>query len=301
MHAVPLKRLELLNQVGSGTIEILKNRFQPFRRNGLDPHQSAANPGPFHGIEELRILGGFHGDLGEECQIIGKSGQALHQFKSLLAHGLQTGEFFLVALAFRELEIGESDGIKVVIRQGNKTESEPAQLNHFMNDDIGGSLPRPLTIRSPDRTEGTMLGTAPNRLHGGPHVAILGQQIPSRGGKILGLNPAALINLAGRLVQAIFQRFNPDEIAIAFDDRVCSAKFQSLAGIKRGVNAAENDERATGAGDPADFVTPKGVPRMDSNSHDITGLDSLRIQAIEGLVANLGIPKRGGRRRRKDV
>ena len=45
-----------------------------------------------------------------------------------------------VALAFGEGDIGEADGVEIVIGEGDEAEAEAAELDDFIQDDVGEQL-----------------------------------------------------------------------------------------------------------------------------------------------------------------
>src|SRR5574340_406848 len=98
-----------------------------------------------------------------------------------------------MALLRCQAEVGQGHGIKVVVGQGYKTEAQAPKLDDFFNHSVRGALPRPLAIRPPDRTKRTMLRTAADGLHRGPHVTLARHQVPARGQKTAALDAAAMI------------------------------------------------------------------------------------------------------------
>src|SRR5438876_10234905 len=66
VDAVLSKRLQALNQFVSREIEIFVNVFQSGRSDGFHSYQRAFNSCRFHRIQKFGVLGGLHGDLGEE-------------------------------------------------------------------------------------------------------------------------------------------------------------------------------------------------------------------------------------------
>ena len=59
------KRLQALDQVRTGKIEILVNVFQASGSNRLNSDESSFDAGSFHRTEKFDVFGGFHGDLSE--------------------------------------------------------------------------------------------------------------------------------------------------------------------------------------------------------------------------------------------
>jgi hypothetical protein len=70
-----------------------------------------------------------------------------------------------------------------------------------------------------------------------------------------------------------------------------------LLGEERGVDAAEHDVRASGAGEPADLVPAHGVPTVNPDPHDIAGLNGADVEGLECLVRDDGIAEFAGGRR----
>ncbi len=76
--------------------------------------------------------------------------------------------------------VGQGDGIEVIIRQRDEAKSETPQLHDLLDHDIRRTLARLLAVGSPHRTERTMLRAAAHRLHGGPHITIARGKVPAR-------------------------------------------------------------------------------------------------------------------------
>jgi hypothetical protein len=55
----------------------------------------------------------------------------------------------MVVLPFRQSQIGQCYGIKVVIRESDEAESLAAQLYDFPDYSVRPALPRPLPISAP--------------------------------------------------------------------------------------------------------------------------------------------------------
>ena len=80
------KSLQAFDEIFSGAVEVLVNRFQSFGGNRLHSNQRSFDIGFAHRDQELRIFCGFHGDLGKEIQVCRQLGQARHELESLVAH-----------------------------------------------------------------------------------------------------------------------------------------------------------------------------------------------------------------------
>ena len=113
---------------------------------------------------------------------------------------LQFRDAMRVALLFGELNIGQGDGIEVIVGQRDEAKPETPQLHDLLDHHVGRALPRLLSVGTPHRTERTMFGATAHRLHGGPHVTIARSEIPARGQKLLSRNASAVVNRLGRAV-----------------------------------------------------------------------------------------------------
>ena len=126
MYTVLSKRLQALNQFVSREIEIFVNVFQSGRSDGFHSYQRAFNSCRFHRIQKFGVLGGLHGDLGEENHVVGEPRQARHQLEPLVADSRQLIYTRCIVLLCRKLEICQRDRIEIVVRQRHKTKSQPA-------------------------------------------------------------------------------------------------------------------------------------------------------------------------------
>src|SRR5882724_4661790 len=88
-------------------------------------HQRALDVGKAHRVEKLCVFPGFYRDLSEKDHV---SGKLRHQLEPLRAHGFQFRDASHVALLLGELNVGQSDGIEVIIRQRDEAKSETPQL-----------------------------------------------------------------------------------------------------------------------------------------------------------------------------
>src|SRR6185312_12378166 len=131
------------------------------------------------------------------------------------AQGLQFLEADGIILLRRQAEIGEGHRIKVVVGQGYETEAQAAQLHDFLDHSVRGTLPGPLAIRPPDRTKGTMLGTAADGLHRGPHVILARHQVPARGQETATLDATAMTKRLSGAFAAVRPYQRPDQVALA--------------------------------------------------------------------------------------
>ena len=150
VHATSAKNFQALDQKLSGEIEIFVDIFQARGRYRFHSDQSALDARCFHGIEEVGVFGGFHGDLSKEHHVIRQLGQARHEFKSLRPQVFEFSDPRSVLLEPGEVQVGESDGIEIVIGQRDEAESETAQLDHFFDDCVRSTLSGALAIGAPD-------------------------------------------------------------------------------------------------------------------------------------------------------
>ena len=283
VHAVLAKGPQLFDQIVSGTIEFLVNVLQTCRSHRLDPDQRPFYVGRLHGIEEFSIFGRFHGDLGEENRVGRQLGQPPHEFKALCPDGLKFIEPVRVVLFFSQAEVGEGHGIKIVVGERDEAKSQSPQLDDFLDYNIRGTLAGTLTVGPPNRAKGAMLGTAPNRLHRGPHIALARHQVPARGQERVGFNAAAFVDRQRRSVGAIRQCPGPDHISIALDYRMSASQFVGLIGVEGGVNSSEHHVGAAFAGQFPDFVAAERVGGVDADADNIAGLNLIQALPAPGF------------------
>ena len=88
VHSMFTKSLQALDEIFSGAVEVLINRFQSFGGHRLDSNQRSFDIGFAHGHQKLRIFCRFHGDLGKKVQVCGQIGQPGHKLESLVAQRL---------------------------------------------------------------------------------------------------------------------------------------------------------------------------------------------------------------------
>jgi len=65
----------------------------------------------------------------------------------------------------------------------------------------------------------------------------------------------------------------------------CS-QFVSLVGIQRGMYTAKNHPGSPLARNAAKFQAAKCVGGVDTDTHNIAGLDPIRIKALQGFVGD---------------
>ena len=90
-----------------------------------------------------------------------------------------------------------------------------------------------------------MLGTAADRLHGSPHIAIARNQVPARLNEITCFDLAAKIKRLRSTGVTIRQHPCPHNISITLHHSMSATEFPRFLGIKRSVNTAENYVSAT--------------------------------------------------------
>src|SRR5271165_6070672 len=292
VDAVAAEILQPVDQRLSGEIEVLVNIFQSVGRDRFHADQRSQDVRGLHGIEEFVVLRGFHRDLGIEDGVFGEPCQAGHQFKAFRTNGLQLLKMSFVFLALRQFEVGQSDGIEIIVGQSDEAEAEASQLHDLFDDGIGRSLARLLSVGAPHRAKRTVLGASANRLHRGPHVALAGNQVPSRGGKLVSIDAAALVDRLWRVAETVLQHSCPDDVAVALHHGMSASEFERFFGIESGVNAAVNDIRPTSARSAADFVAAERIAGVNANADDIALMDRGGIQQGQCFVHQDGIAKR---------
>ena len=139
------------------------------------------------------------------------------------------------------------DRVEIVIGESDEPEATAPQLHDLIEDAIHASLSRALSVRAPDRAERAVLRTATHRLHGGPHVARLRQQIPATRQKRVGLDPTAVVESLGDARHAVAKHDRPDAFAVAGHDRMGAAEVVCLVRIEGRVNPSVHDVGASGA------------------------------------------------------
>src|SRR6516165_6645507 len=242
------------------------------------------NVGLLHGIEILGILGDFHGGLGEEDHVVGKLGEAAHEFEALGASGFEFGDAGWVVLRFGECDVGKRDRIEVVVGECDEAVAELAELNEFLNDGVGGALPRNLAVGAPDGAERAVFGAAAKSLDRGPHVGVGREKIPAGGLKVFTGDPAAVIKRLRVPGFAIGEDHLPYLVSVAFDNGVGGAKLLRFFGIERGVDSAIHDPGATFAGETANFHAAQSVGGVDADADDVAVLNTGGINLREGFV-----------------
>jgi hypothetical protein len=88
--------------------------------------------------------------LSKENHVVRQLCEARHQLEPFRPYGFQFIQPGSVLLPSRQVEIGQGNGIEVVVRQRDKTKAQPAQLHDFLDHGIGSALPGSLAIGAPD-------------------------------------------------------------------------------------------------------------------------------------------------------
>ena len=88
----------------------------------------------------------------------------------------------------------------------------------------------------------------------------------------------------------ISQHLRPDDVAIALDDRVRGAVLARFVRVERGVNAAEDDRRATLAREAADLIAAQRVRGVDADADDIARFDLARSNDSSVSSTISGVP-----------
>ena len=193
-----------------------------------------------------------------------------------------------VALLFGELNVGQSDGIEVIVRQRDEAKPETPQLHDLLDHHIRRALARLLSVGTPHRTERTMFRAAAHGLHRSPHVTIARSEIPARGQELLSRNPPAVINLSGPLRRRhqIGDHLRPNDISVAFDHDVGAAQLEGLFRIQGRVDAAIHDPGSAFTRHASDFHAAQSIAGMDADANDIAGLNEFGLNLFKGLVGN---------------
>ncbi len=178
-----------------------------------------------------------------------------------------------------------------------KRNPEPAQGNDFVDDVLELSLPGLLTVGPPNAAKGAVLGAAANGLHRGPHIFARVHQVPARGEEFAAFDAAAFVDFFGLAGETIGDNLAPGKIAVAFDDGVGFAAFESLFRKQRGVNSAIDHPGAAAASHAADRVSAQGIAGVDADANDVAGLNRLGHNLFERFIDENGISdgqRRGG-------
>src|SRR4029077_16512437 len=97
------------------------------------------------------------------------------EFKTFRPNCVQLIRPLRVPLTRGQLEIGERDGVEIVVGKQNIPKSQASQVQEFLNNRVSAADARTLTIGSPYRAERAVLGTSSAGLHGRPPIPLPGQ------------------------------------------------------------------------------------------------------------------------------
>src|SRR5262249_58804165 len=131
------------------------------------------------------------------------------------------------------------------------------------------ALPRLLTVSAPDRAERAVLRATAHRLHGRPHVSPLGQQVPAGRNKFVAADAATVVNPPGSAGHALTNDVLPNQIAVAFHDRMGGAVLMRLFRKQGRVNAAIHDPGAALARQSSDFVSAPRISGVDADANHL--------------------------------
>ena len=125
-----------------------------------------------------------------------------------------------------------------------------------------------------------MLSAATHRLHGSPHVGVVGHQIPTRFLELARIDATAFVNLLQPTGRAIVKGVFPDYVAVTLDDSMRAATFERFLRIERWVDSAENNDGAQFIQLTPEGIATQGVTRVDSDADHIAGLYTRRIELL---------------------
>ena len=167
-------------------------------------------------------------------------------------------------------EILESHWIEVVVGQRDESESATTEIDDLLEHLGDVPLPGLLTVGSPDRTEGAVLGTPADGLHRCPHVAAFWQQLPAPGQKGLPANAPAVIPLSRGPGGAVLQRNRPRLLAITSHDAMGTTTLVRFIGIEGRVDPSIHNVGASLASGCSDLVAAERVACVDADADDVT-------------------------------
>ena len=295
------EQLQPLDEFLAGQVELLVDVLQAVGGDRLDADEGAEDAGLAHRVQELRVLGRLHRDLGVEHQVARQLLHLGHQLEALVPQGLQLVVAGLVLAPVGHPQVFKGDGVEVVVGEGDEPETHAPQLDDLFDDRVHRPLARLLAVGAPHRAERAVLGAPPHGLDRRPHVVLALQQVPARGFERAGVHLAGVVDALRFALGAILQDRAPGEVAIALDRRVGAAALVRLVRIERRVDAAVHDPRPPLARPPAERVADQGVAGVDADAHDVAGLDPADVERLEALVDQDRIAPLAGRRRREHV
>src|SRR5439155_21311048 len=252
-------------------------------------------------VEEFRVFGGLHRNLGVEDEIVRQLGEPRHQREALVAQRLELAQPRGIGSAPRLRQIVERDRIEVVVGERDESKSETAQLDDLADDAIDAALARLLSVGPPHGTERAMLRAAAQRLYRRPHVPPLRKQIPSRRHELIACDAAPFVDRPRLSSQALLDDARPDDVAVAAHDRVRLTVSRGFVRKQRGMNAAEDDPGTALAHLASDLVTAERVAGMNADADDVARANRVEIDRIERFVDDDRIAPAAAGRRREDV
>ena len=196
-------------------------------------------------------------------------------------------------------EIRERHRVEVVVGERDEAEALPPQRHDFADDGLDVGLPRLLSIGAPHGAEGAVLRATAHRLHRGPHVAILRQQIPAGLAEVVPRDPARLVHALLHAGDTVVDHRAERVVAVAADHGVGAAEIVRLVRKERCVDAAEYDLGPALTRGAPDLVATQRIARVDADADDVARLHLLRVERLERLVADDGIPEARRRRGRE--
>ena len=278
------------HELVAGQVEAFVDILEPFAGHRLDADERAANLRALHRVEEFRVFGGLHRNLGVEDEIVRQLGEPRHQREALVAQRLELAQPRGIGSAPRLRQIVERDRIEVVVGERDESKSETAQLDDLADDAIDAALARLLSVGPPHGTERAMLRAAAQRLYRRPHVPPLRKQIPSRRHELIARDAAPSVD-----------RPRLSSQALAAHDRVRLTVSRGFVRKQRGMNAAEDDPGTALAHLASDLVTAERVAGMNADADDVARANRVEIDRIERFVDDDRIAPAAAGRRREDV
>ena len=125
-----------------------------------------------------------------------------------------------------------------------------------------------------------MLRATPNRLHGGPHVAILRQQIPAGLAEVVPRDPARLVDALLDSGDTVVNHRTEGVVAVTPDHGVGATEIVRLVWEERCVDAAEYDLGPALTRGAPHLVAPQRIARMDADADHVTRLHLLRVERL---------------------
>ena len=134
VDAVRAELAQAGDQRVTSLVETLVDVLQAFRRDGFDTDERALDVRFPHRVEELGILGRFHGDLREEHGVAWKLRQRRHELEPFGADTAQPIELARILAPRRHAQVLERHRIEVVVGEGDEAEAAPAQIDDLFDN-----------------------------------------------------------------------------------------------------------------------------------------------------------------------